>query len=59
MASQALSRPEQVADVKQFFETHNVPAGQLTLEQHLERLDVNAASRQREVGPFTEWLLAS
>ncbi|MXX91974.1 MAG: M1 family metallopeptidase [Chloroflexi bacterium] len=55
---QALSRPEQVADIKQFFETHNVPTGQLTLEQHLERLDVNAASRQREVGPLTEWLLA-
>ena len=56
---QALSRPEQVADIKQFFETHNVPTGQLTLEQHLERLDVNAASRQREVEPLTEWLLAS
>lgn len=56
---QALSRPEQVADIKQFFETHNVPTGQLTLEQHLERLDVNAASRKREVGPLTKWLLAS
>ena len=56
---QALSRPEQVADIKQFFETHSVPTGQLTLEQHLERLDVNAASRKREVGPLTEWLLAS
>ena len=56
---QALSRPEQAADIKQFFETHSVPTGQLTLEQHLERLDVNMASRQREVGPLTEWLLAN
>ncbi len=56
---QALSKPEQAADIKQFFETHSVPTGQLTLEQHLERLDVNMASRQREVGPLTEWLLAS
>ena len=56
---QALSKPEQAVDIKQFFETHSVPTGQLTLEQHLERLDVNLASRQREVGPLTEWLLAS
>lgn len=56
---QALSKPAQASDVKSFFETHNVPTGQLTLEQHLERLDVNTASRQREAGPLTEWLLAS
>ena len=56
---QALSKPEQAADIKQFFETHSVPSVQLTLEQHLERLDINTASRQREVGPLTEWLLAS
>ena len=55
---QALSKPDQAADIKQFFETHSVPTGELTLEQHLERLDVNVASRQREVGPLTEWLLA-
>ncbi len=55
---QALSKPEQAVDIKQFFETHSVPTGQLTLEQHLERLDVNLASREREVGPLTEWLLA-
>ena len=54
---QALTRPAQAADVKQFFETHSVPTGELTLEQHLERLDVNVASREREVGPLTEWLL--
>ena len=54
---QALSKPEQAVDVKEFFETRSVPTGELTLEQHLERLDVNVASRQREVGPLTEWLL--
>ena len=56
---QALSKPAQAANVKKFFETHSVPTGELTLEQHLERLDVNVASRQRETGPLTEWLLAS
>ncbi len=56
---QALSKPDQASDVKSFFETHSVPTGQLTLEQHLERLDVNTASRQREAGPLTKWLLAS
>ncbi len=56
---QALSKPEQAADIKQFFEANSVPTAQLTLEQHLERLDVNMASRQREVGPLTKWLLAS
>ena len=55
---QALSKPEQVADIKQFFEAHSVPTGELTLAQHLERLDVNVASRQRETAPLTEWLLA-
>ena len=25
---QALSKPEQAADITQFFETHNVPTGQ-------------------------------
>ncbi len=55
---QALSKPKQAADVKNFFETHSVPTGELTLEQHLERLDINVASRQRETGPLTDWLLA-
>ncbi len=54
---QALSKPEHATDIKQFFETHGVPTGQLSLEQHLERLDVNMASRQRGVAPLTEWLL--
>ena len=56
---QALSKTEQAADVQEFFETHSVPTGQLTLEQHLERLDVNVASRVREAGPLAEWLSAN
>ncbi len=53
----SLSKPEQAANVKQFFETHKVPTGELTLEQYFERLDVNAAFRQRETTRLTEWLL--
>ena len=55
----SLSKPDQAADIKHFFETHSVPTGELTLEQYFERLDVNVAFRQREVGPLTEWLLAA
>ena len=53
----SLSKPEQAADVKQFFQTHNVPTGELTLEQYLERLDINVAFRQRETATLSEWLL--
>ncbi len=53
----ALSKPEWAADIKSFFETHNVPTSELTLEQYFERLDVNVAFRQRETVPLTEWLL--
>lgn len=55
----SLSKPEQAADIKAFFETHNVPTGELTLQQYFERLDVNVAFRQRETGPLTAWLLGS
>ena len=55
----SLSKPEQAADIKAFFETHKVPTGELTLQQYFERLDVNVAFRQRETGPLTEWLLES
>ena len=30
----SLSKPEQAADVKAFFETHSVPTGELTLQQY-------------------------
>ena len=52
----SLSKPNQVADIKQFFQSHSVPTGELTLEQYFERLDVNAALRERETTALTEWL---
>ena len=52
-----LSKPDQAADIKQFFDTHSVPTGELTLQQYFERLDVNVAFRQRETGRLSEWLL--
>ena len=54
----ALSKPEQAADINQFFKTHKVPTGELTLEQYFERLDVNVAFRQRETARLAEWLVA-
>ena len=44
----ALSTPDVAADVMAFFESHKVPQGELTLRQHLERLQVNVALRERE-----------
>ena len=44
----ALSRPDTAAGVMDFFEKHEVPQGELTLQQHLERLRVNVALRERE-----------
>lgn len=43
-----LSRPAVAGRVLAFFETHSVPQGAATLAQHLERLRVNVALRQRE-----------
>ena len=42
------ARGEQAADVETFFETHEVPQGRLVLEQHLEKMRVNVALRERE-----------
>ena len=53
----SLSKPDQATEVRAFFESHDVPAGELTLRQHLERLDVNVAFRQREAARLAEWLL--
>ncbi len=50
----SLSKPEQADDVIAFFEDHEVPSGQLTLQQTLEKLRVNVALRARESGPFSE-----
>ena len=44
----ALSKPEIAAEVEKFFETHKVPTGELTMQQHLEKLRVNVALRERE-----------
>ncbi|MCH8103075.1 MAG: M1 family metallopeptidase [Chloroflexi bacterium] len=44
----ALSKPELAADVEAFFKDHDVPQGRLMLEQHLEKLRVNVALRERE-----------
>ncbi len=43
-----LSRSGTAAEVMAFFETHEVPQGDKILAQHLERLEVNVALRQRE-----------
>ena len=44
----ALSQPDTAAGVAAFFDSHEVPQGELTLQQHLERLRVNVALRERE-----------
>ncbi|HEX7167851.1 MAG TPA: M1 family metallopeptidase [Acidimicrobiales bacterium] len=46
----SLHLPDVAADVRSFLEAHPVKAGQKTVEQTLERLDVNVAFRQREGG---------
>ena len=44
----SLSTPELVPDIEQFFKTHEIKQGAKTLQQHLERLQINLAFRQRE-----------
>ncbi|MEE8292690.1 MAG: hypothetical protein V3R80_14545 [Candidatus Tectomicrobia bacterium] len=44
----SLSEPDSAAEIEAFFQSHKVPQGELTLQQHLERLRVNAALRERE-----------
>jgi puromycin-sensitive aminopeptidase len=52
----ALSTPEQAADVEAFVAAHPVPQAAKTVEQHLERLRVNVAFRQREAARLAEHL---
>jgi puromycin-sensitive aminopeptidase len=52
----ALSTPELAADVNEFVATHPVEQATKTVEQHLERLEVNVRLRQREAGPIAEHL---
>ena len=47
-----LSQPEVAANVEAFFDSHEVPHGEKTLKQVLERLRVNVALREREAEPF-------
>jgi puromycin-sensitive aminopeptidase len=47
-----LTAPELAADVQGFFAEHQVPQGEKTLAQHLERLKVNVALRDREAEAF-------
>ena len=52
----ALSTPEQADDVAAFIAAHPVPQAARTVEQHLERLQVNVAFRQREAPRLAEYL---
>ena len=49
-AVSALSTPELAADVHAFVAAHPVPGAEKTIQQILERLDVNVALRQRLAG---------
>jgi puromycin-sensitive aminopeptidase len=51
-----LSTPDIAPEVFTFFETHEVPQGDKTLAQHLERLEVNVALRARETEHLTHHL---
>ena len=54
-----LDRPEQVADAQGFFSEHPIEQAQKTLEQILERQQVNAAVRARNAGPLRATLTGS
>ena len=53
----SLSKREQADDIIAFFEDHEVPQGQLTLQQMLEKLRVNVAYRERESERFAASLM--
>jgi puromycin-sensitive aminopeptidase len=52
----ALSTPDRAAAVEAFLADHPVPQGARTIRQHLERLRVNVALRQREAARVAAWL---
>ncbi len=54
----ALNQPAVVADVEAFFVDHEVPQAVMTLNQHLEKMRINAALRDRESERFAAHLLA-
>jgi hypothetical protein len=47
-----LADPEVAAEIEAFFAQHPVPQGALTLQQHLEKLQVNVAFHTREAAVF-------
>jgi len=51
MCGGVTSLVDQQPDVDQFFKTHKVKQGGKTIEQHLERLRVAVAFKQREIAP--------
>ena len=54
LESIATLSPELAGDVRSFITDHPVKAGQRTVDQALERLDVNAAFRRRESGRLAQ-----
>ncbi|MCC7076554.1 MAG: M1 family metallopeptidase [Acidimicrobiia bacterium] len=53
-----LSHPELAPEVHAFFADHDIPQARRTLAQHLEKLDVNVALREREAARLGEMLVA-
>jgi len=51
----ALSTPELVPDIEAFFSVPRVRQGQKTLDQHLERLRINLAFREREASKLASY----
>ena len=51
----ALSTPELAAEVEEWVKVPRVRQGQKTLDQHLERLRINLAFRQREAGKLASY----
>ncbi len=54
----SLSYPDVAAEIEAFFQDHAVTQGELTLQQHLEKLRINVALRQREAGRLAASLSA-
>jgi puromycin-sensitive aminopeptidase len=52
----ALTTPELEADVRDFFAAHPVKQGAKTMEQHLEKLRVAVACKQREAKHIEAYL---
>jgi len=52
----SLVTPELEADVSEFFASHPVKQGTKTMEQHLEKLRIAVACKQREAAKIAEYL---